>query len=69
MSVFMTHPLHGANNVASSDVAAQEANGWTVSTYEKWMALAGKSETKIEICDNQPDEPTAKKRGRPFKAQ
>ena len=46
--VFMVHPLHGANNVAESEVVEQEKNGWTVSTHEAWLGAKLRAAPAIE---------------------
>lgn len=55
---FMTHPKHGATH--TNDVAAHEAAGWTVSTYEAW--LAGK--TQPEPVSTADVEQAPRRRGR-----
>lgn len=62
---FMTHPIHGATNVGSGEVAAHEANGWKISTHEEWLA----PKLKAKIAPAEVAEVPRPKIGRPAKAK
>jgi hypothetical protein len=46
--IFMTHPIHGATNAMAGEVEALKAQGWQVSTHEKWL---GAKLTKAHVME------------------
>ena len=47
---FMIHPKHGATH--THDVAAHEAAGWKVSTYEAWLSSKAPPQAQQEPGDD-----------------